>query len=641
MHNGEAMRPDQRFRFQNVPVICRRFDPDQSPTVHDNFTLAIDQQAVPGRTLVGMCNVSGTSTQFSVQHSNLRETVVASASQSFNRQRQLVCAMSLALFEHPNATLDEIASVVNAENLHLYTTEANGALFVQLQRLIRPELFTCSEYFGSQYQSGELVNGIQHQDLQRTSFADASFDIILSAEIFEHIPDALQAEREIVRLLKPGGIYCFTVPLNPYAEHDDVRAELDEAGNIIHHAAPEFHGDPVRPEEGILVFRMFSHRDMEARFTSQGCEFATYHLWSRTLGILGQNAMVHVVHKAPKRAFTLRNSPPVPAAANISYAPPPQAQIDSVPLLASQRGDDWLAGYLASIVEHFSINGKLHHYFDQWQERGFHITLNHYYEPVPDTRTLTSPSVWETASELPGIDMNAQAQLRLLTEGFAAYADEYNALPLENPAQPYQFYFNNPLFSGTDALVLYCMVRHFKPNLMIEIGSGMSTTVSAQAALLNGSTQLIAMEPYPNDVLKRGFPGLSSLIVKPIQEVPIAEFQRLQAGDILFIDTSHVVKTKGDVNYLFLEVLPRLNKGVIVHVHDIYLPHEYPREWVMDLHRFWTEQYLLHAFLIYNSEFEVVFANSYMKTYHLDAMKAVFPNSPWYGGGSFWMRRRS
>lgn len=633
------IKPDARFRFHNVPIIWYRFDPDNAEQKLDDFTAAIDLQASPGRQLYGICNLSSTSTQFMVEHTNLRETVVAASSHSFNRQRQMVCALSIALFGHPNAALAEIASTINAQRLSLYTTEANGALFQQLQRLIDPALFTCSEYFGSQYRSGEVVNGILHQDLQQTSFADESFDIILSAEIFEHIPDAPRAEAEVVRLLKPGGVYCFTVPINPNAQHDDIRAEVAEDGTLIHHAPPEFHGDPVRPEEGILVFRLFSHRDLEARFTGMGCEFASYRLWSRTFGILGQNAMVHVVHKPPKRDFTAQFTAPA-ASAGTGAPATSQTHTESVSLLASQRGDDWLAGYLANIVEHFSINGRLHQYFDQWQERGFHITLNHYYEPVPDTRTLTSDAIWETPSELPGIEMNEQAQLHLLREGFAAFSSEYNALPLENPEHPYQFYFNNPLFSGTDALVLYCMVRHFKPNLIIEIGSGMSTTVSAQAALLNGKTQVIAIEPYPNETLRRGFPGLGSLIVKPIQDVPLSEFERLKAGDFLFIDTSHVVKTKGDVNYLFLEVLPRLNKGVFVHVHDIYLPFEYPREWVMDLHRFWTEQYLFQAFLIHNSEFEVVFANSFMKAKHPDALKETFPNSPWYGGGSFWIRRK-
>jgi hypothetical protein len=117
-------------------------------------------------------------------------------------------------------------------------------------------------------------------------------------------------------------------------------------------------------------------------------------------------------------------------------------------------------------------------------------------------------------------------------------------------------------------------------------------------------------------------------------------FERLEAGDILFIDSSHVVKTGSDVNYLFLEVLPRLKPGVVIHVHDIFLPHEFPKAWVMDLHLFWTEQYLLQAFLTHNAEFEVLFANAYMGARHQTEMQRTFPRSQWWGGGSFWLRRK-
>jgi hypothetical protein len=125
-----------------------------------------------------------------------------------------------------------------------------------------------------------------------------------------------------------------------------------------------------------------------------------------------------------------------------------------------------------------------------------------------------------------------------------------------------------------------------------------------------------------------------------VQEVELELFQQLGAGDVLFIDSSHVVKTGGDVNYLYLEVLPRLRPGVVVHVHDIFLPGEYRKDWVTEEFRFWTEQYLLQAFLAFNSEFEVLLCNSYLGRYHRPALQNVFPKAPWWGGGSFWMQRR-
>ena len=135
-----------------------------------------------------------------------------------------------------------------------------------------------------------------------------------------------------------------------------------------------------------------------------------------------------------------------------------------------------------------------------------------------------------------------------------------------------------------------------------------------------------------------------------MEDIDLEFFSQLHSGDVLFIDSSHTVKIGGDVNYLFLEVLPRLEPGVIVHIHDIFLPFEYRRDWVLDEFRFWTEQYLLQAFLTFNSEFEVLMANSYMAHGYLDDLKAAFPslekvkatvpNSVRFGGGSFWMRRK-
>ena len=194
------------------------------------------------------------------------------------------------------------------------------------------------------------------------------------------------------------------------------------------------------------------------------------------------------------------------------------------------------------------------------------------------------------------------------------------------------------------------MVRHFQPQLIIEIGSGFSSLLLGEAAAKNNSSALICIEPFPQEFLKQGFPGLHRLIEKKVEDIDLEFFSQLHSGDVLFIDSSHTVKIGGDVNYLFLEVLPRLEPGVIVHIHDIFLPFEYRRDWVKEEFRFWTEQYLLQAFLTFNSEFEVLMANSYLAHGYLEDLKAAFPsleklkttlpNSVRWGGGSFWMRRK-
>jgi Methyltransferase domain len=295
--------------------------------------------------------------------------------------------------------------------------------------------------------------------------------------------------------------------------------------------------------------------------------------------------------------------------------------------------------FIATVMPHFLYNGRFHEVFCLWQRHGFHVTPVHFYEPIPNTESLPE-KLWDQPSKLAGIEMNDAEQLELLREQFPKFRDEYECFPTEPLGDEARFYLTNGLFDGTDALVAYCMIRHFQPRLIIEIGSGFSSLL-AREAIVNGScSRLLCIEPFPRDFLRQQFPGADALVQKNVQDVDLAFFSQLASGDILFIDSSHTVKIGGDVNYLFLEVLPRLNPGVIVHVHDISFPFDYRRKWVVDQLRFWNEQYLLQAFLAFNSEFEVLMANNYLAEYYLDDLKAAFPNSPWWGGGSFWMRRR-
>ena len=308
---------------------------------------------------------------------------------------------------------------------------------------------------------------------------------------------------------------------------------------------------------------------------------------------------------------------------------------------------DQLSEFIAKAVPYCLQHGKFGEFFRFWERHGFHVTPVHFYQPIPDTRTLRD-SLWNRPSKLVGIDMNDALQLQLLRDEFPKFRREYEMFPSEPTGESGRFHFNNGFFDGTDALVAYCMLRHFQPRLIIEVGGGFSSLITGEAVARGNKTELICIEPFPRDFLRQGFPGLQSLIEKQVQDVDLEFFDRLESGDVLFIDSSHTVKIGGDVNYLFLEVLPRLKPGVIVHVHDILLPLDYRRDWVMDELRFWAEQYLLQAFLTYNAAFEVLMANTYLGFYYLEDFKSTFPNSPWWadvrpdvprGGGSFWMRR--
>ena len=301
----------------------------------------------------------------------------------------------------------------------------------------------------------------------------------------------------------------------------------------------------------------------------------------------------------------------------------------------------FLAPLVARLIGHWLRHTKTaRRLFPLWEQHGFHVTPAHFYQPIPELRTLR-PSLWEKPSDAVGIDFREAAQLALLRE-LGAYTHELDDVPFEAPKRPEarstdapRYYFDNGAFGGTDAHVLYAMVRHLRPRQVLEVGSGWSTLVTERALAANGSGTLRCIEPYPPPWLRGSF----ELIRARAEDAGLAPFAELAANDILFIDSSHVVKIGSDVNFLFLEVLPRLASGVVVHVHDILLPYEMRKSWVLDEHRFWNEQYLLQAFLAFNREFEVLLGNSFLEHRHLDALKAAFPRSPWWGGVSFWMRR--
>jgi hypothetical protein len=193
------------------------------------------------------------------------------------------------------------------------------------------------------------------------------------------------------------------------------------------------------------------------------------------------------------------------------------------------------------------------------------------------------------------------------------------------------------LFVGIDPHIYHCMVRHFKPGKVIEVGAGFSTLIAAAVLKQNGSGEIIAVEPYPRDFIASGAHGIQHIAQKA-EALGAAFFDGLNAGDMLFIDSSHVVKTGGDVNYLILDILPRLKSGVIVHIHDIFLPYDYPKGWLLENGWFWTEQYLVQALLIHNPRLKILLANHFLERDHAEALQRVFPAALRWTGGSLWLQ---
>ncbi len=283
--------------------------------------------------------------------------------------------------------------------------------------------------------------------------------------------------------------------------------------------------------------------------------------------------------------------------------------------------------------------------FTFWEQFGFHVTLSHFYEPIPEISSLDE-NVWNKKTKLIGIDINEEEQISLLNSFKNQFQIEYKAIPREKPTQTNQYYIKNGSFESVDGEILYCMIRYFKPQTVIETGSGFTTLLSSQALLKNIEesglkSKFIAIEPYPSNFLKLGLPGFVKLISKKIQEIPLSFFSELKENDILFIDTSHVVKIGSDVQYLFLEVIPRLSKGVIVHIHDIFLPSEYPKALITKSFRFYNEQYFLQSFLTFNKHYKIIWAGSYMHLTHPSKLKEAFSsyNKSLNWPGSFWIKK--
>jgi predicted O-methyltransferase YrrM len=283
-------------------------------------------------------------------------------------------------------------------------------------------------------------------------------------------------------------------------------------------------------------------------------------------------------------------------------------------------------------------------YFELFQSRGWHVTPVRWDQPVPDTRGL-GDELWDRRSDLVGINLDVDGQLEFLEEICKRYRGEYDTFPDDPTGDPHQYYLNQHAFRSVDAEILYSMIREHRPQRIIEIGSGMSTLIAAAAVRKNNELsgqvcRFTAIEPHPPAFLRGGVSGLSELIEDRVESIPISVFRELGRNDILFIDSSHVVRIGGDVVYEFLEVLPRLGAGVLVHVHDVFLPADYPRKWVQDRHSFPSEQYLLQAFLAFNSRFEVLWAGSRIHLDHPERLESCFRSysrdREW--PGSFWIR---
>lgn len=243
--------------------------------------------------------------------------------------------------------------------------------------------------------------------------------------------------------------------------------------------------------------------------------------------------------------------------------------------------------------------------------------------------------------DYPGIDWNPDGQRAFLREVLAG--QERLVLRPDGDTNDGEYYVSNDQYSPLDAWILEGILRHLRPTAMIEVGSGFSSLITAQVNRehLDGKMRFTCIEPRPRDFLQRGVDGITELVVEKVEEVELARFDALHAGDVLFIDSSHAVRTGGDVVWLFGRVLPRLRSGVHVHIHDVFLPGDYPEHWVRAGWG-WNENYLVEAFLQFNCGYEVVIGAQWALRNAIEEIDVAFPQ--WAqcmekGGGSLWLRR--
>ncbi len=273
---------------------------------------------------------------------------------------------------------------------------------------------------------------------------------------------------------------------------------------------------------------------------------------------------------------------------------------------------------------------------------GVYPIRDHYFEPMFNPKHLHK-SLRENRN-LPGIDLNIIGQLETLRK--FSYADELLKIPTVKKDDALEFCHNFGPFPPADAEYFYNMIRYFKPNKIVEVGSGHSTLMALNALKVNKienkeyNCEHVCIEPFEIEWLE----SLNIKVVRDlVEKTDISLFKSLNANDILFIDSSHMIRPQGDVLFEYLEILPILKPGVLIHIHDIFTPEDYPDVWIKNA-VFWNEQYLLEAFLSCNKEFKILGGTNYLKRNHYSEFSSKCPITKMLtekgeivGAGSFWI----
>ena len=302
-----------------------------------------------------------------------------------------------------------------------------------------------------------------------------------------------------------------------------------------------------------------------------------------------------------------------------------------------------IAAWRDAALELQTVRRERQRLVEQYESRLF-VMPGHFYSPVPDLEDLEHrrESIFRPGRvPLPGIDLEEERQLALLTD-LAPLAAEID-LP-EHPTDGWRYHWRNDGFGDADGITFASVLRHWRPSRYVEIGSGWTSALALDVndRFLGGAMQLTFIDPYPERLLRILRPHdhlRADIRAEPVQAVELPVFEGLQRGDVLFIDSTHVARTGGDVVHDVFEILPRLASGVRIHFHDVFYPFEYPQDWVF-AGRAWNEQYLIRALLSYNTRYRIALWPSMLATLHPGPLRDALPMAMPYGGGSLWLEVR-
>ena len=273
------------------------------------------------------------------------------------------------------------------------------------------------------------------------------------------------------------------------------------------------------------------------------------------------------------------------------------------------------------------------------QEQGLNVTPSNFYSSTPSISEITS-SYEYGESEPPYLNCGIfdQEKLRGELAELLPYAADFTPDETGNDKTCTSYFWKNSQFSFSDAMSYYAYVRRIRPKTVVEIGSGFSSLIAMEALRKNGVGTLRCIEPFPRPfITSLGKAGALELQALRAQDVTAESLNAmLEDGDILFIDSTHTVKTGSDCLHIYLRLLPKITKKIFVHVHDIFLPFGLPQKWLIDQQIYWTEQYLLLALLIDNPRANLLFGSAYHKHFNDDLLTEFMHGRCGSGGGSFW-----